>query len=103
TDPFATGTAASFAPHELVAYTFEAMEAWAREHGCARDAEQTPHEFAGRVATSVTSVGVEAQTLANLYCAAAYSEETLSRTSVQRLERLWQALQANASQEAVVV
>ena len=103
TDPFATGTAASFAPQELVAYTFEAMEAWAREHGCARDAEQTPHEFARRVATSVTSVGVEAQTLANLYCAAAYSEETLSRTSVQRLERLWQALRANASQEAVSV
>ncbi|MBC8869308.1 MAG: DUF4129 domain-containing protein [Planctomycetes bacterium] len=103
TDPFATGTAASFAPHELVAYTFEAVEAWAREHGCARDAEQTPHEFARRVATSVTSVGVEAQTLANLYCAAAYSEETLSRTSVQRLERLWHALRTNASQEPVVV
>lgn len=100
-DPFTTGAAASYTPQQLVAYTFEAVEAWAREHGCERGAEQTAHEFAGRVAACAALVGAEARTLADLYCTEAYSAESLSRTSVQRLERLWQALRANVSQEVV--
>ncbi len=101
-DPFTTGTAASYTPQQLVAYTFEAVEAWAREHGCERGAEQTPHEFASHVAARAALVGAEARTLADLYCAEAYSKESLSRTSVQGLARLWQVLRANASAEAVV-
>ena len=101
-DPFATGTAASYTPQQLVAYAFEAVEAWAREHGCERGAEQTPHEFASHVAARAALVGAEARTLADLYCAEAYSKESLSRTSVQGLARLWQVLRANASAEAVV-
>lgn len=101
-DPFTTGTAANYTPQQLVAYTFEAVEAWAREHGCERGAEQTPHEFASHVAARGALVGAEARTLADLYCAEAYSKESLSRASVQRLARLWQELRANASAETVV-
>lgn len=100
-NPFTTGAAATYTPQQLVAYTFEAVEAWAREHGCERGAEQTPHEFAGRLAACATSLGADARALADLYCAAAYSEESLSTTSVRGLQRLWQTLQANASAEAV--
>lgn len=100
-DPFTTGAASNYTPQQLVAYTFEAVEAWAREHGCERGTEQTPHEFAGRVAASAALVGAEARTLADLYCMEAYSQDSLSRASVQRLERLWQVLRANASEQAV--
>ncbi len=47
-DPFASGTAGSYSVAELVRYSFEAFEAWAREHGCEREPEQTPHELARR-------------------------------------------------------
>ena len=44
-DPFATGDAQRWSPRELVAYSFQALEAWGREHGCQRGPEQTPHEL----------------------------------------------------------
>ena len=41
-DPFAAGTAGRYPPEELVRYTFEALEAWARDNGQPRLPEQTP-------------------------------------------------------------
>ena len=48
-NPFADGTADEREPAELVAYTFEALDAWAwdRDHG--RAAAETPLEFAARL------------------------------------------------------
>ncbi len=49
-DPFATGMANRLPADQLVRYVFAALEAWARENGCPREPEQTPHEFARTVA-----------------------------------------------------
>jgi hypothetical protein len=78
----------------LVDYSFQALEAWGREHGCARDSEQTPHEYAGRLFAQQALVGREAATLAELYGFAAYSVEgdSLSRESLDRLRELWRVM-----------
>jgi hypothetical protein len=89
TDPFASGLAAAWPPEEVVRYTFEAMEAWAREHGCPREPEQTPHEFARCLASKVSSMADDTGRLAELYCQAAYASGTLQRTAVTCLSRLW--------------
>ena len=91
-DPFSTGTADSYSPNELVRYTFEAFEAWAREHGCPREPDQTPHEFAQQVGARVTSLSQDAQRLADLYCRVAYDAGRVSRKSVAPLERFWRGL-----------
>jgi len=88
-NPFLTGEARRLAPHELVVYSFRALEAWGREHDCPRMEDQTPHEFANRLGFAFTEVGREATILADLYCAAAYSPQPLTTTSVSQLERLW--------------
>jgi hypothetical protein len=93
-DPFATGDAQRWPPRDLVAYSFQALEAWGREHGCQRGPEQTPHEFAGCLADCETPLGLEAIQLADLYCCAAYSSGTLPRDRVGRLQKLWQLLRA---------
>ena len=92
TDPFATGRAAAWPPEELVRYTFEALEAWARDHGCPRQPEQTPHEFARYLAANVSLLADEAGRLADLYCQAAYASGTLPTAGVACLSRLWRTL-----------
>lgn len=93
-NPFQTEMHARLSVDQLVAYSFEAFEAWAREHGCARVPEQTPHEFAFIVGQSATYVSQDAQQLADLYCRSAFSNDLLPATSLDHLRRLWNQLAA---------
>ena len=77
-DPFATGIAGRYSMTELVRYTFEAFEAWSREHGCPRHADQTPHELARDVSKLNAHIAVDARNLAELYSRAAYARGELS-------------------------
>jgi hypothetical protein len=128
-DPFATGTAGRYSPDELVRYSFEALEAWARERGCPRQPEQTPHEFAQNVGKHAASLARDARILAELYCRVAYApgkpfaaasscryddwgqQQTcpaasvptadweLPPTSVDSLRELWRQLRSAASRQ----
>ena len=92
TDPFASGMAATWPPEELVRYTFAALEAWARDHGCPRQPEQTPHEFARCLASNLSPLADEARRLADLYCQVAYAPGTLPAASIVGLPQLWHYL-----------
>jgi len=70
------------------------MEAWARENGCPRDPEQTPHEFARNAGRREASLRQPAMRLAELYCEAAYAPGRLRISSALPLEELWQNLRA---------
>jgi hypothetical protein len=97
TDPFAAGVAEQYPPGEIVRYTFEALEAWASDHGCPRQPEQTPHEFTRCLASHVSSLTAPTRRLADLYCQVAYAPDTLPMKRVRRLSHLWQALRARAA------
>ena len=68
-DPFATGTASRYSAAQLVQYSFEALEAWAREHGCPRQPDQTAYEFAQHLAAHRQNLEQGARQLAALYSA----------------------------------
>jgi len=91
-NPFTSGLANRSPPDELVNYSFEALEAWAREHQCARHPEQTPHEFAHQIGVKENSIGQASRVLADLYCRAAYAPGTLSPACLQQLQLFWQHL-----------
>ena len=91
-DPFLMGTEGQFTPQQLVGYTFEALQAWARERNCPRTDEQTPLEFATIISTEHEQVGKLAQNLAILYNQAAYAPGTLTKEANQHLRSLWGAL-----------
>jgi hypothetical protein len=93
-DPFAAGVAGRYPPEELVRYSFEALEAWARDHGWPRDADQTAYEFARAVGSQSPQLAAPARTLAELYSRAAYAPETLPGGSVESLRPIWQAMRA---------
>jgi len=91
-DPFAAGIAGRYRPEELVRYTFEALEAWARDHGHPREPEQTPHEFTRQLGGQVSLLADDAGRLADLYCQVAYAPGTLPTAQVAGLSQLWQKL-----------
>jgi hypothetical protein len=97
TDPFATGIAGRYSADELVRYTFEALEAWARDHGSPRQPEQTPHEFARMIAQRAAPLADDAHRLADLYCQVAYASGRLAVGGTQPLAGLWQKMRAEAS------
>jgi len=94
TDPFATGAAARYSPDELVRYSFEALEAWAREQGWPREPEQTPHEFARLVGSRAGSLSRDTRRLADLYCWVAYAPGTLPSGRADSLRRLWHEMRS---------
>jgi hypothetical protein len=108
-DPFASGAAGRYSADELVRYSFEALEAWAREHGCPRQPQQTPHEFARHLGARVASLSRHVRSLADLYCRVAYAPGRLPSEgdedaalsghgeSVGSLKELWQQLQSGTA------
>ena len=96
TDPFAAGVAGKYSPEELVRYTFEAFEAWARDNGFPRGADQTAHEFARQVASRAEHLAMPARKLAELYSIAAYAPGTLPPSSAEHLRAFWQALRSES-------
>jgi len=92
-DPFASGAARRMKPDELIVYSFQALEAWAREQGCGRLPDQTPHELAEQIAAAHPAPGAEAAGLANQYCCVAYAPALAVRPDLAQLQRLWRVLQ----------
>ncbi len=91
-DPFASGVYGQYPPAELVRYTFEAFEAWARDNGWPREPDQTAYEFARQVATHAEHLAAPGRTLADLYSRVAYSPSSLPTATVDQLRTFWQAL-----------
>lgn len=89
TDPFASERHRSLPPPELVRYTFEAFEAWARERGFPRSPDQTPGELIRQATPQQSQLQTEARRLAQLYSQAAYAPGEVSASAVNQLAQLW--------------
>ena len=91
-DPFLAGTDDRYSTQQLVNYSFEALQAWARERNCGRSSEQTALEFAAQVGATHERVALPARNLAVLYSQAAYAPGTIGNESRDHLRNLWRAL-----------
>ncbi len=91
-NPFFSGAAGRMPPAQLVRYTFEALEAWARERVVARPPEQTPLEFAQELGRREPALAKDVASTAELYVRVAYARKNPSRESVAVLERLWRRM-----------
>ena len=92
TNPFASGDAGRYAPEELVRYSFEALEAWARDNGWPRTTDQTAFEFARQLGMKFEPLATPGRRLAELYSSAAYSAGKLPAASVESLRALWESM-----------
>ncbi|MBS0265137.1 MAG: DUF4129 domain-containing protein [Planctomycetes bacterium] len=96
-DPFLHGTARRMSPTQLVSYTFEALEAWAREQGIPRGPDQTPLEYASELVRRLPQAGPEIQAATQVYVQVAYNRGKLTEASFKTLEKIWQRMNVMAS------
>jgi hypothetical protein len=92
TNPFLDGTAAHRSAGELVRYSFEALQAWARERDLGRQKGETPLEFVQRLGGEMPSLEADTRRLAALYVRLAYARGALPASSGETVRQFWQRL-----------
>jgi hypothetical protein len=97
-NPFLTGLAERLSPNRLVRYSFEALQAWARERDLGRKADETAQEFVQRIGDEAPALETEAKRLVALYSRVTYARATLKPSNVESLRQFWQKLDAVADQ-----
>lgn len=93
TNPFLEGSASAMTAAEALAYTFEALEAWAVERDAARQPDQTPMEFAASLSARFPASGAELRDTARRYSVLVYAERDPPEHVKGELQRLWQFLE----------
>ena len=96
-EPFQNGLAGKWTNAQLIQYTFQALEAWARERQQFREEDQTPFEFATQLAEINEAVSLEAKELADLHGRCFFGADSVSRSETSRLASLWQLMTRESS------
>jgi hypothetical protein len=76
-------------PEALVRYSFAALEAWAAERKVARQAGETPLEFAERLGGEYPAVEADVRRLTNLVAGLAYAREGIDPECREDLRQFW--------------
>jgi hypothetical protein len=99
TNPFRTGQAARMTPADLARYSFEALEAWAREQDNGRRTDESPIEFATRLVAEETVLGKDISSVGVLYARVLYAPGELPVDWSDVLKKFWQRLETIPSHE----
>jgi hypothetical protein len=92
-NPFLDGSAEQMSPDEVARYSFEALQSWAWERGLGRQPEETPAEFAERLAEGAPALDTAGRRLAALYARSVYARGRLTSASLQALRSFWEQLE----------
>jgi hypothetical protein len=91
-NPFADGGADGRDPAELVAYTFEALDAWAWDRDEGREAPETPLEFLARLADAYPDLVEVLTRFAKVYARATYSDSDPPPDTIPACEAMWEGM-----------
>ena len=89
TDPFQSRMGSGMAPKELVLYTFDALEAWARDYAQARAPEQTPTEFSRCVMAQTAVLSDCLPQFTRLYNRVTYADAPVPPDRLEDARQLW--------------
>jgi hypothetical protein len=91
-DPFLYGDGESMSAANLVRYSFEALEAWARERDLGRSNQETPLEFAQRLGGEFLDLDKDVRRLAGYYAGLAYAGKSPPASCREAVRVFWQKL-----------
>jgi hypothetical protein len=91
-NPFVTGKDQSWSPERLLLYTYEAVQAWAKEQGIEIKPEQTPREFCFQLIERFPELGAELEQFSFYYGHAAFAKRLPDDFETESIRRLWQYL-----------
>lgn len=92
-NPFTDGTAKKRTARELAEYTFAAFDAWAWDRDLGRQPDETPSEFAARIAEDFPDLEEPGKQLAELYVMAMFSKKDLPADAKSKLAKFWESLE----------
>lgn len=92
-NPFDDGSAGRMSPGELAAYTFAAFDSWAWDRDRGRTEDETPAEFAARVAEDYPDLAEPGADLAALHTRALYSPSPMPKNTAERVSAFWRSLE----------
>jgi len=91
TNPFLKGENTSWSREQLVLYSYEALQAWAEEHGIKPRPEQTSREFCAELGQSFPDMTTDLQQLSRLYSQAAYRLAVPEGSDLEPVKNLWRS------------
>ena len=91
-NPFLSNQYSSWPREQLVLYSFEALQAWAEEHGVEPRPDRTAREFCAEVSNRFPEITPELSQLSWLYSHAAYRMSIPGECDLEPLGRLWRFL-----------
>ncbi len=100
-DPFASGQVRRWTPRQTIEYTFNALEAWARESGIGRATDETAYDFALELTGFDEAIGGEAKRLAELHGRCIFGDEKIGLSETSQLARLWKLMNSAMAQPSV--
>jgi hypothetical protein len=91
-NPFLLGADAAWPPERLVAYSYEALQAWAEERGIAPHPEQTAREFCAELAGRFPEITDDLAQMSHLYGYAAYGTAVPPGRDLEPVKNVWRFL-----------
>ena len=88
-DPFASGRAERWPPEVLIAYSYEALQSWAKETGAPDSPNETPVERSRSLARRHPALHPWVLSLGEHYSLLAYGERLPRTTDARSLRKIW--------------
>jgi hypothetical protein len=79
-------------PRRVMVITFQAFEAWTREHGWTREKDETPSEFLQRVAGALPQMSAAATSVVQAYNRIVYGRGRPTQADIDAAKAVWQAM-----------
>ena len=96
-NPFNRSSRHKWTVEQMVLYSFEALEAWARESGYGRQEHETPSEFTRSLGKHSKELAPSMRRIGKLYSRAAYAPGKLPDSCLDDVRSFWQLLPAPRS------
>jgi len=91
-NPFVTGDDRSWPPEKVIVYTYEAVQAWAKEHGIEFPPQQTPREFCADLGAQHPEIRWELGRLTVYYAHAAYGTHLPANYDAEPVRQIWRRI-----------
>ena len=97
-NPFFTAKDYAWPPEQIILYSYEAVQVWAKEQGIAARPEETAREFCGRLSEHRPELDSQLDELARLYAHAAYGTKLPPNCDLEPIRELWRRLTTSITQ-----
>jgi hypothetical protein len=91
-NPFFAAKDHAWPPEQIIIYSYEAVQVWAKEQGIPARPEETAREFCSRLSEHYPELDASFSQLAHLYAHAAYGKKLPPNSDLEPIKELWRRM-----------